>query len=106
MPGLRPAIFRRAFSVELTLTAGLGVAQKCAQNPASSFIPAVLSNPFRKEVASRSQDALRKAEERSCVTVSNALPSQFFKVAMLVNGLTVFVGLRSLDCDRLPANRA
>jgi len=52
------------------------------------------------------KDALTGTEEHSGVTVSNSFPSQFFKVAVLVNGLTVFVGLRSLNWDRPLANRA
>ena len=45
-------------------------------------------------------------EGLSRVTVSNPFPSQFFQVAVLVNGLTVFVGLRSLNGNGLVANRA
>lgn len=51
-------------------------------------------------------DALTGIEELSRVTVSNSFPSQFFQVAVLVNGLTLFVGLRSLNWDGLVANRA
>jgi hypothetical protein len=92
---------------DVLLQGQLRCSQKCAQNlVASSFIAAVLSNPFRKAVVSTGKDALTETEERSCVTVSNAFPSQFFKVAVLMNGLTVFVGLRSLNCDRPLANRA
>jgi hypothetical protein len=45
-------------------------------------------------------------EEFSGVTVSNSFPSQFFKVAVLMHGLAVFVGVGSLNWDGLFANRA
>ena len=50
--------------------------------------------------------ALSSINGLSGVTVSNSFPSQFFKVAVLVNGLAVFVGVGGLNGDGLFANRA
>ena len=52
------------------------------------------------------KDAWTGVEELSRIAVSNPFPSQFFQVAVLVNGLALFVGPRSLNWDGLVANRA